>query len=482
MQVNIKKQVVLILLILFSNVLAASDFKVDGLYYKIISQTEVEVSHEDNIFEEYDQDIIVIPNFVEHDGVRYQVVRVGSQAFEGKNPDGIFWEGCRVKEIVISEGIKSIGAYAFNHCHLLNSVLLPNSLRTIEDWAFSGCKSLSYISLPNGIEKFGEGVFQGCGFKSLESVNNLRVIGPHIAAHTFASCQQFNSIQIPEWVDSIGEGAFAYIPYLQYLYIPKNVKYIGAYAFGEDGGHYVSYDNPYNYHYGNPLTVVFDNENLEIGYQAFGVGGYDGPRSNHHQAPYTLFFLGKEPPAGNGHICHSEFIQPPLVYVPTGHGEEYLKSKVISDFSCVNEFDPAIIENDGCLLSVYLPTDGGKVIINEEEISHTQAISIKSGTSITVQFVPEVGYVLSKALWNNNYLEISRENVVEGNFVTELTTHSRLDCLFEPSATAISTIRTHGGRNDVYSTSQIRDLQGHHLKTLPRKGIYIQDGRKLVVK
>ena len=70
------------------------------------------------------------------------------------------------------------------------------------------------ISLPDGIETFGEGVFQGCGFKSLESVKNLRVIGPDIPAHTFASCQQIDSMQIPEWVDNIGEGAFADIPYL----------------------------------------------------------------------------------------------------------------------------------------------------------------------------------------------------------------------------------------------------------------------------
>lgn len=473
------RHIIIILFILFNNIVVASDFKWNGIYYKIISETEVEVTQEENIIEEYDQDVIVIPSNVEHDGISYQVVRIGSHAFDGKNTEGKFREGCRVKEIVIPEGIRSIGQYAFNHCHLLYSISLPSTLKTIEGYAFNGCKSLDSISLPDGIEEFGDGVFQGCGFKSLESVNNLRVIGPHIAAHTFASCHQFISIRIPEWVDSIGEGAFANIPYLQYLYIPKSVKQIGMYAFGEDGGQYMFYEgtNPidaYNYHYENPLTVVFDNEDLEIGYQSFGVSGYDGARSNHHQAPYTLFFLGNKPPTGTGHISHGQFIQPPLVFVPTDFRKDYLESKVISEFSCINEFDPSIIEDGCCLLPIYLATKGGKVIINGKEASYTQALSIKNGTSITIQFVPDEGYVLSKAFWNHNYLDGNKGDIVDGVFVTELTSHSRLDCFFEPS-TAINTTK-------ISSMNKIFNLQGQQQQNVPCKGIYIQNGKKVIVK
>ena len=99
---------------------------------------------------------------------------------------------------------------------------------------------------------------------------------------------------------------------------------------------------------------------------------------------------------------------------------------------------------------------------------------MKNGTLITIQFVPDEGYVLGSTFWNNNYLDASKGDLIDGTLVTELTDHSRLDCFFEPT-TAISTAK-------VTSGDKLFNLQGLQLKTAPTKGVYIQNGRKIIIK
>lgn len=56
-------------------------------------------------------------------------------------------------EIVIPEGVKSIGKNAFKGCKGLNTITLPYSLETIGSNAFSDCVNLKKI-LPDGYGSF----------------------------------------------------------------------------------------------------------------------------------------------------------------------------------------------------------------------------------------------------------------------------------------------------------------------------------------
>ena len=49
-------------------------------------------------------------------------------------------------EYVIPNGIGSIAMDAFAHCENLTSVIIPNSVSKIEGWAFSGCSALTSIT------------------------------------------------------------------------------------------------------------------------------------------------------------------------------------------------------------------------------------------------------------------------------------------------------------------------------------------------
>ena len=62
----------------------------------------------------------------------------------------------------VSEGVTTIGEWAFYNCTSLKSIDLPNSLTTIGDDAFSYCTSLESIELPDSLTTIGDGAFSLC--------------------------------------------------------------------------------------------------------------------------------------------------------------------------------------------------------------------------------------------------------------------------------------------------------------------------------
>ena len=66
-----------------------------------------------------------------------------------------------ITNIVVNEGITSIGFNGFANCSCVTSVQLPSSLEAISDGAFSLCSSLRTINIPEGI-KTGNYIFYGC--------------------------------------------------------------------------------------------------------------------------------------------------------------------------------------------------------------------------------------------------------------------------------------------------------------------------------
>ena len=56
-----------------------------------------------------------------------------------------------ITEIIIGDGISSIGSHAFEFCESLLTVDFPESLKMIEDWAFNGCDRLTEVTIPDGV-------------------------------------------------------------------------------------------------------------------------------------------------------------------------------------------------------------------------------------------------------------------------------------------------------------------------------------------
>ena len=65
-----------------------------------------------------------------------------------------FWGCGGLRQVSLSEGLKTIKAYAFEDCIALEEILIPETVRTVEEDAFWGCKKLAYLQLPAKLTKF----------------------------------------------------------------------------------------------------------------------------------------------------------------------------------------------------------------------------------------------------------------------------------------------------------------------------------------
>ena len=64
-----------------------------------------------------------------------------------------------IRSATISDGITSIGKYAFGSCRKLTSVSIPKSVTNIDDCAFRNCKSLAQITIPSKVTSIGYAAF-----------------------------------------------------------------------------------------------------------------------------------------------------------------------------------------------------------------------------------------------------------------------------------------------------------------------------------
>ncbi len=72
-------------------------------------------------------------------------------------------------DVVIPEGITSIGDNAFSGCSSLESITLPEGVTSIGWGAFRDCSSLKSITLPEEVTSIGESAFSGCAHLIIRS-------------------------------------------------------------------------------------------------------------------------------------------------------------------------------------------------------------------------------------------------------------------------------------------------------------------------
>ena len=133
-----------------------------------------------------------------------------------------------VLTIVLDDGIRSIGDYAFYGCTGLTEITIPNSVISIGNYAFYGCTGLSEITIPDGVRNIDKNVFYGCtGLTEIRIPDNVISIGEY----AFYGCTGLSEIMIPDGVVSIGECAFYGCTGPSEITIPDSVTSIGGRAF-----------------------------------------------------------------------------------------------------------------------------------------------------------------------------------------------------------------------------------------------------------
>lgn len=105
-----------------------------------------------------------------------------------------------MKEVIISEGVTSIGASCFRQMYGLTDVTLPSTLTAIGNRAFEECTSLAEIEIPASVVTIGNQVFKSCtALTEIEIPASVETIG----TNAFNSCSALTDIFIDKPEGSI---------------------------------------------------------------------------------------------------------------------------------------------------------------------------------------------------------------------------------------------------------------------------------------
>ena len=115
--------------------------------------------------------------------------------------------GCNgLTSVNIPNSVESIGALAFGRCSGLTSLTIPNSVTSIGKSAFSNCNGLTSVIVGNNIENISDYAFYGCGgLTSVTIPNSVNSIG----SYAFSGCSGLTSVTIGNSVTSISYDVFS---------------------------------------------------------------------------------------------------------------------------------------------------------------------------------------------------------------------------------------------------------------------------------
>ncbi len=114
-----------------------------------------------------------------------------------------------INTISLSDGITSIGMYAFQGCNQVTSVVIPDSVTYIGGGAFEHCEALSSVSLPEGLREISWYAFDHTSLETVTIPETVTFIGTRAFA-----CSGLTTVTIPNSVATIETDAFAECPNL----------------------------------------------------------------------------------------------------------------------------------------------------------------------------------------------------------------------------------------------------------------------------
>jgi tRNA A-37 threonylcarbamoyl transferase component Bud32 len=147
----------------------------------------------------------------------YRTVSVAEDAFGGR----------RIQSVYIPEGVKEIGANAFDRCVKLVSLHLPASVEKIGISSFESLKELRSLQLSENIKEIPMKAFVSCGnLKKLVIPEGVEELG----LDCFAICTGLEEVTLPSTLTTIKRGVFWHCTSLKEISIPASVETIGEYV------------------------------------------------------------------------------------------------------------------------------------------------------------------------------------------------------------------------------------------------------------
>lgn len=210
---------------------------------------------------------------------------------EYNNMDDVPWDSYRdwIEEVVVEEGVTTLGDWSIYNMPELRKVTLPQSLKRLETAVFCYCKSLSELTLPDSIEFIGNlavtdlpeltrinvpdslremGGFEAGNYTELTNLQEVIIDPDHPYVkyqdgmliyrdngRLFSGCAASGDVVIPYGVTVIDDSAFINNNRLTTVSVAETVTEIGAMCF---------------YRCENLTGVYLPGGLKEFGYEVFG--------------------------------------------------------------------------------------------------------------------------------------------------------------------------------------------------------------------
>lgn len=129
-----------------------------------------------------------------------------------------------IKHVVISEGISTIGNYAFDGFINIESIDIPNTVFLVGDYAFKNCSSIKNLRFPESVGDFGSYVLHGCSSLEILTVPfvgssiNPSKKAERVLGHFFGDIEYENSVSVNQAYTT-----FAGIGLTKTYYFPPNL-------------------------------------------------------------------------------------------------------------------------------------------------------------------------------------------------------------------------------------------------------------------
>lgn len=137
-------------------------------------------------------------------------------------------------DVVIPNGVTSIGEFAFSNCDTITSVTIPFGVTQIGNNAFVDCNKLERVTIPASVASIGRAAFSSCN--KLTEVTIPQGV-PVIRDNCFFACFKLASVTIPASVTEIGEYAFGWCDSLKDIYYGgSETQWLGVSIRSENEG------------------------------------------------------------------------------------------------------------------------------------------------------------------------------------------------------------------------------------------------------
>lgn len=182
----------------------------------------------------------------EHVVIPEGVKEIGDYAFYGAHkmstirfPDTLrdigmnaFYDCASLKEAILPDSLFFLGSAVFSRCSSLKRVWLPDSIRTLPKVMFFQCEKLEEVRLPVKLRRIGRACFEQChNLRVMVLPETLRVIENNV----FDECTNLEAVFLPEKLEEIGDNAFIDCENLKELIIGEHITKIGNGAFETKG-------------------------------------------------------------------------------------------------------------------------------------------------------------------------------------------------------------------------------------------------------